>query len=94
MFSEVSQAKWREPTQTCSSLTSPRPVPDYLTLYGYQTFYEDKLGEEEMSRTVQLKFEEKESENFKFARCQVKEKHKQQQENNHPISFRPKNINV
>ena len=47
-----------------------------------------------MSKTVELKFEEKESENFKFARCQVKEKHKQQQENNHPISFRLKNINV
>ena len=59
------------PAQTCSSLTCPRPVPDYLTLYGYQTFCEDKLGEEEMLRTVGLKFEEKESENFKFARCQV-----------------------
>ena len=82
------------PTQTCSSLTCPRPVPRCLTLYGYQTFYWDKLGEEEMSRTVELKFEEKESENFKFARCQVKEKHKKQQENNHPISFRLKNINV
>ena len=58
-------------TQTCSSLTCPRPVPDNVTFYGYQTFCEDKLGEEEMSRTVQLKFQEKESENFKFARCQV-----------------------